>query len=248
MLFTDSKLSNSYLWLKWQYAEGAEVASICLGAFLLASTGLLDGKTATTHWLGAKSFRKMFPKVTLLDDKIIVDHNRIYSSGGAFSFTSLMMYLIGKFFDHQAAMLASKVFMIHIHDTRQTSYSIFHHQKDHGDSEIAAVQDYIERKYKSSISNEQLAKLVNISDRTLVRRFKKATGNTPYEYVQRIRIEAAKKLLENRDTGIEQIALEIGYEDFSAFRKVFKRLTGVTPLEYKRKYGKTFLPDYVNIS
>lgn len=234
MLFTGSKLSNSYLWLKWQCAEGAEVSSICLGTFLLASTGLLDGKMFTTNLLGAKFFREMFPKVTLLDDKIIVDHNRIYSSGGAFSFTSLMMYLIGKFFDHQAAMLESKVFMIHIHDTRQTNYTIFHHQKDHGDSEIVAIQDYIERKYKSSISNEQLAKLVYISDRTLVRRFKKATGNTPYEYVQRIRIEAAKKLLENRDTGIEQIALEIGYEDFSDFRKVFKRLTGVTPLAYKR--------------
>lgn len=238
---------NTVNWLKWQYAEGAEIASICLGAFLLASTGLLDGKTATTHWLGATLFRRMFPQVNLLDDKIIVDHNRIYTSGGAFSFTSLMIYLIEKFFDHKAAMMTSKVFMIHIHDTRQTSYSIFHYQKDHGDAEIANVQSYIENNYKSNISNDNLANLVNISNRTLVRRFKKATGNTPYEYVKRIRIESAKKMLENLDTGVEQTALDVGYEDFSAFRKVFKRLTGVTPLEYKRKYGKTFLPDYVNI-
>ncbi len=240
--------ANTIDWLKWQYAEGAEIASICLGAFLLASTGLLDGKTATTHWLGAKPFREMFSAVTLLDDKIIVDHNRIYSSGGAFSFTSLMIYLIEKFFDHRAAMLVSKVFMIHIHDTRQTSYSIFHQQKAHGDPDMSIVQGYIESHYKDSISNEKLASLINFSNRTLARRFKKATGNTPYEYVQRIRIESAKKMLENIDTGVEQVALDVGYEDFSSFRKVFKRLTGITPLDYKRKYGKTFLPEYVNIS
>ncbi len=239
---------NTIDWLKWQYAEGAEVASICLGAFLLAATGLLDGKSATTHWIGSPMFRKMYPSVDLLDDKIIVDHNRIYSSGGAFSFTSLMVYFIEKFFDHQAATLISKVFLIHVHDSRQQSYAIMHHQKSHGDKEIAAVQEYIEHSYKEPVTNEQLAASTNMSVRTLMRRFKKATGNTPYEYVQRMRVEAAKKMFENEDAGIEQTALNVGYEDFSAFRKVFKRLTGITPMEYKRKYGKTFLPDYVNIS
>lgn len=242
------KEESTIHWLKWQHTEGAEIASICLGAFLLAATGLLDGKTATTHWIGAPMFRKMYPSVDLLDDKIIVDNNRIYSSGGAFSFTSLMIYLVEKFFDHQAAMLISKVFLIHVHDSRQQSYAIMHHQKSHGDKEIAAVQEYIEDFYMKRLSNEQMAANVNMSVRTLMRRFKKATGNTPYEYVQRMRIEAAKKMFENTDAGIEQASLQIGYEDFSAFRKVFKRIVGITPMDYKRKYGKTFLPDFVNIT
>lgn len=239
VLEREKKLIN---WIKWQHNEGAELASICLGAFILASTGLLNGKCATTHWLGSDIFREMFPEVQLLDDKIIVDNGNIYTSGGAFSFTSLIIYLIEKYCGHNAAVTMSKVFLIHTHDTQQTSYSIFSLQRGHTDKQIKLVQQYIEENYKNVIKIETLSEIAKMGARTFIRRFKKATGNTPYEYIQRVKIEIAKKMLEKSDEGVEQISMNVGYMDFSAFRKVFKRNVGITPSEYKKRYSNMFLP------
>ena len=229
-------------WIKWQYHEGAEVASICLGAFILASTGLLHGKCATTHWLGVDYFKEMFPDVKMVDDKIIVDNGNLYTSGGAFSFTSLMIYLIEKYCGHQAAVTMSKVFLIHVHDTQQTSYSILSLQGRHNDKQIKLVQQYIEENYMNSFKIETLAKIAIMGGRTFIRRFKKATGNTPYEYIQRVKVEVAKKMLEKSDEGVEQISMNVGYMDFSAFRKVFKKNVGITPYDYKKRYSHMFFP------
>jgi transcriptional regulator GlxA family with amidase domain len=229
-------------WIKWQYGEGAEVASICLGAFILASTGLLDGKSATTHWLGADSFKVMFPEVKLLDDKIIVDNGRLYTSGGAYSFTSMIIYLIEKYCGHQAAIVLSKVFLIHVHDAQQTSYSILSLQKRHKDDQIRLAQKYIEDNYATDLKINMLSDIARMGVRTFLRRFKRATGNNPYEYIQRVKIESAKKMLENSDEGIEQIGMNVGYIDFSAFRKVFKKHVGVTPNVYKKRYSHIFSP------
>jgi transcriptional regulator GlxA family with amidase domain len=229
-------------WIKWQYHEGAEVASICLGAFILASTGLLNGKCATTHWLGVDYFREMFPDVKLVDDKIIVDNGNLYTSGGAFSFTSLMIYLIEKYCGHQAAITMSKVFLVHVHDTQQTSYSILSLQGRHNDKQIKFVQQYIEENYMNSLKIETLAKVAILGTRTFIRRFKKATGNTPYEYIQRVKVEVAKKMLEKSNEGVEQICMNVGYADLSAFRKVFKKNVGITPSDYKKRYSHMFTP------
>ena len=229
-------------WIKWQYQEGAEVASICLGAFILASTGLLNGKYATTHWLGVDYFKEMFPDVKLVDDKIIVDNGNLYTSGGAFSFTSLMIYLIEKYCGHQAAITMSKVFLIHVHDTQQTSYSILSLHGRHNDKQIKFVQQYIGENYMNSLKIETLAKIAILGPRTFIRRFKKATGNTPYEYIQRVKVEVAKKMLEKSNEGVEQICMNVGYTDFSAFRKVFKKNVGITPSDYKKRYAHMFLP------
>jgi transcriptional regulator GlxA family with amidase domain len=229
-------------WIKWQYHEGAEVASICLGAFILASTGLLNGKCATTHWLGVDYFKIMFPDVKLVEDKIIVDNGNLYTSGGAFSFTSLMIYLIEKYCGHQAAITMSKVFLIHVHDTQQTSYSILSLNERHNDKQIKFVQQYIGENYMNSLNIESLAKIAILGTRTFIRRFKKATGNTPYEYIQRVKVEVAKKMLEKSNEGVEQICMNVGYMDFSAFRKVFKKIVGITPSDYKKRYSHMFLP------
>ncbi len=225
-------------WLRQQHKLGSELASICVGSFLLAATGLLNGKKATTNWMFADLFRKNYPQVILEDDKVIVDQGKIYTCGGAFSFTTFMIYLIEKFCGHEVAITASKILMINVHQQPQTSFSIFQFQNNHADEAIATVQKYMEKNYNKSITMTEMAGISSMSPRNLIRRFEQATSNTPLEYLQRFRIENAKKMLENKNDGIEQIAMKCGYEDMSFFRKVFKRHVGMTPRDYKDKYGR----------
>ena len=239
----EKTLRNEGELLKWvikQYNNGADVAAMCMGTFMLAATGLLEGKRATTHWMGAPFFRKFFPGVILEDAKIIVDEGRLYTSGAAYSFTSLMLYLIEKFGGRDIALAMSKVFMIQVHDTSQNAFSIFSLQHDHNDKDISDVQKHIERNYKNKLSVSGLAERFNMSERTFIRKFTATTGNTPLEYIQRVRIEAAKRLLEKGKQTVEEVAREIGYEDFNSFRNIFKRFTGLSPKDYKRKYGEMF--------
>lgn len=226
-------------WIQQQYKKKAQLASICVGAFILAETGLLKGKKATTHWRFADLFRKLHPDVLMLDDKIIVEQGRIFMCGGAFSFTTFMIYLIEKFCGHEAATVASKVLMINIHQQPQNTFSIFQFQHEHNDEVVLKAQLYIEKNYAKRITVEEIASECNLSSRTLIRRFEQATSNTPIEYVQRVRIEAAKKMLESNNEGVELVAMKCGYEDMGFFRKVFKRHVDVTPREYQDKYGKT---------
>jgi len=232
-------------WVKWQYEQGAEVGSFCLGAFLLAKTGLLDRQYATTHWLGADMFRKLYPNVNLIDSKIITDYKGIYTSGGAYSFTTFMIYLLEKYFGKDLAILASKVFLINTHDMKQDSFAIFNLQKNHNEKSILQVQEMIEEKFTEYISVEQMANFANMSLRTFIRKFKKSTGLTPLAYLQRVRIENAKKLLESSQLGIEQITFDVGYSDFSAFRKVFKKNVGMNPSHYKKLYGFNTNPELI---
>jgi len=225
-------------WLKQQRHKGSDLASICIGAFLLAETGLLNGKKATTNWLFADRFQQRYPSINVQDDKVIVDEGPLCSCGGAFSFTSFMIYLIEKLLGHQEAVMASKILMINTHDDSQLAFSVFRFQHDHADESIKMAQRFIEANYGKAISLEKLAGDYHMSVRNFSRRFRQATGNTPLEYLQRVRIEAAKKLLENTRGSIENVALECGYEDISFFRKVFRRQVDMTPKEYHLKYGK----------
>ncbi len=239
----ESKLQRETAMIKWirrQYENGADIASMCLGAFVFASTGLLDGKRATTHWMGVAYFKQLFPKVKVEDDKIIVDEGRFYTSGAAFSFTTLIIYLIEKICGRDMALAASKVFVINVHDSNQHSFSIFNLQREHQDYDISRIQDHIEKNYSEELSINGLAKKFNMSSRTFIRKFTHVTGNTPLVYVQRARVEAAKRLLEKGRLTVEQVCMEVGYGDFGFFRNIFKRLTGVTPQEYKKKYSDMF--------
>ncbi len=225
-------------WLQQQYSQGAELASICVGAFLLAATGLLTGKKATTNWLFADRFRKQYPMVDMTDDRVIVDQGRLYSCGGAFSFTSFMIYLIEKLCGHEEAITASKILMINVHEQPQSSFSIFRFQHEHADDVIAQAQQFIEKNYRQALTLDLLAARCNMSVRNFIRRFEQATSNTPLEYLQRVRVEAAKKMLESRKGGVEQVASRCGYEDSDYFRKIFKRYVSMTPRAYQEKYGK----------
>jgi transcriptional regulator GlxA family with amidase domain len=228
-------------WLKQQHSKNADQASICIGAFLLAETGLLKGKNVTTNTRFADLFRQRYPEVQVQDDKIIVDQGNIYTCGGAFVFTTFMIYLIEKYFSHEEATLVSKILMINTHQQPQHTFAAFKLQRNHSDEKIMQAQLFVEKNYQHTIVIEELAGRYYMSTRNFIRRFEGATGNTPLEYLQRVRIEAAKKLLENSNDSIEQIAFKCGYDDIGFFRKIFKRHVAINPKEYQKKYGKTGL-------
>ena len=225
-------------WIIKQYKSGAEVASLCLGAFLLASTGLLKGRKCATHWLATNEFRAMFPDVELVTEKIITDEQGIYSSGGAFSYLNLILYLIEKYAGRDMAILAAKVFAIEIERESQLSFTIFKGQKGHVDELVKKAQEYIEQHYQDRITVDDLTNRFALSRRNFERRFKKATSNTVVEYIQRVKIEATKKGLETSRKSINELMFDVGYSDTKAFRTVFKKITGLTPVEYRNKYSK----------
>lgn len=232
-------------WIAKQYKSGAEIASICTGAFMLASSGLLNGKTCSTHWVAADSFRTMFPDVNLQPDKLITDEHGIYTNGGAYSFLNLMIYLVEKYFDRQTAIFCSKVFQIEPDRQSQSEFTIFTGQKTHGDEMVKQAQAYIESKLHEKISIEELSEKFSVSRRNFDRRFIKATGNTPIEYLQRVKIESAKKTFETSRKNINEVMYDVGYSDVKAFRQVFRKITGMSPLEYRRRYNSEVLASRV---
>ncbi len=225
-------------WITEQYKAGAEVASLCTGAFLLASTGLLKGRKCSTHWGYANEFRKMFPDVDLVDDKVVTEEAGIYTSGGAFSYLNLILHLIEKFAGREMAVLTSKMFAIEIERRSQSPFTIFTGQKDHEDEEVRKAQEFIEANYTNRINIDKLAELSCLGRRTFERRFKKATTNTVVEYIQRVKIEAAKKMLESSRENVNEVMYSVGYSDSKSFRNTFRKVVGFSPLEYRKKYNQ----------
>jgi len=225
-------------WILAQYKRGAEVASMCTGAYILASTGLLDKKSCSIHWNSAANFKTLFPKVNLKAEKLITDEYGIYTNGGGYSFLNLIIYLVEKHYDRPTAIYCSKIFQIDIDRQVQSDFVIFSGQKSHGDEVIVKAQEYIEKNFTEKISMEELSKRFTVGRRNFDRRFIKATGNTPVEYLQRVKIESAKKELETSRKTINEVMYEVGYADVKAFREVFRKITGLSPLEYKHKYNK----------
>lgn len=225
-------------WINEQYEKGAEVASLCVGAFLLASTGLLKGKKCSTHWGFQNEFREMFPDVEVMDGSIITEEHRIYSSGGANSYWNLLLHLVEKYTDRQTAILASKYFAVDIDRESQTAFAMFKGQKNHSDEAVKKAQEYIEKRVHGKISVDELADLVSVGRRSFERRFKEATNNSVLEYIHRVKIEAAKRSFENSRKNINEVMFDVGYTDTKAFRTIFKKITGLTPIEYRNKYNK----------
>jgi transcriptional regulator GlxA family with amidase domain len=228
-------------WIAKQYKEGAEIATICTGAFMLASTGLLDGRSCSTHWAAAENFSRMFPNVRLQADKLITDENGIYTNGGAYSFLNLLIYLVEKYYDRPTAIFCSKVFQIDMDRKSQSAFTIFTGQKVHGDEVVNLAQAYIETNLHEKISVADLSAKFAVGRRNFDRRFIKATGNTPIEYSQRVKTESAKKAFENSRKTINEVMYEVGYTDVKAFREVFRKITGMSPLEYRSRYNKEAL-------
>ncbi len=225
-------------WIKHQYSCGAEVASICTGAFFSGAAGLLDGKTCSTNWAVEEVFRKLFPNARLQIDKIISDEKGVYTSGGAYSFLNLIIYLIGKYYDRTTAIYCSKVFQVDPGRESQFPFMIFSGQKMHGDEVVKEAQEYIETHIDEKISFEYLSRKLAVGRRNFDRRFIRATGNTPLEYTQRVRVEAAKQALETTSKPVSEVMYDVGYADSKAFREIFRKITGLAPLAYKAKYSK----------
>jgi transcriptional regulator GlxA family with amidase domain len=224
-------------WIAQQYRTGAEIASLCVGAFLLASTGLVDGKKCATHWVAANEFRKMFPEVHLVTERVVTDENGIYTSGGAYSYLTLVLYLIEKYAGRAAAVFCAKVFAIDIDRESQSPFMMFSGQKDHEDEPIKKAQMFIEDNFHQKITVDELASMFSLSRRNLERRFKRATSNTVVEYIQRVKIEAAKMSLESSRENVNEVMYKVGYTDTKAFRTTFKKLTGISPIQYRTKYN-----------
>lgn len=239
----DAVASNEKMlpWIREQYEAGAEVASLCVGAFLLAATGLLNGKKCSTHWGFQNEFRAMFPEVEVIDGSIITEENRLYSSGGALSYWNLLLHLVEKYTDRQTAILASKYFAVDIDRESQSAFAMFQAQKNHTDEAIKKAQEFIDKNIQEKLSIDELADLVSIGRRSFERRFKAATNNSVLAYINRVKIELAKRHFEHSRKNINEVMYEVGYTDTKAFRSIFRKFTGLSPVEYRNKYNKMAL-------
>jgi transcriptional regulator GlxA family with amidase domain len=224
-------------WLTDQYNSGAEVVSLCVGSFLVASTGLLDNKKCSIHWAAKNEFQSAYPNVHVIDESIITDEKGIYTCGGGYSFLNLILYIIEKHLGREMSVLASKMFQIDIDRKTQHPFTIFLGQKRHEDASILQAQELIEQCANAPITVEILCDKIGMGRRTFERKFKKCTGNSVSEYIQRVKVEYVKKQLETSTKTINEMILDTGYNDIDAFRKVFKKYTDLSPLEYRRKYA-----------
>ena len=229
-------------WLKDRYHQGAHIATICSGAFVLAETGLLDGKTATTHWAFAERFRQRYPRISLKPERLITDEGDLFCSGGYNAGVDLSLYLVEKYCGHDVALQSSKSMISEMGRTSQAPYAVLHHRKDHHDPQVRAAQEWIEKNFDQQFTYEKLARQNGMSRRTMERRFKHVTGETPLAYQQTIRVAAAKRLLEKGNRSFEEITWQVGYGDSSTFRKVFVKQTGLVPTEYRKRFQRVRSP------
>jgi transcriptional regulator GlxA family with amidase domain len=223
-------------WLVQQYQNGAKIATFCTGAFLLAATGLLNGKIATTHVHSCNGFAEAFPAVNLRADKTVTEDERLYTSGGATSTFHLLLHLIQQHCGAAIAVKAAKVFSIDMDRNNQSYFGTFQPSRSHNDELVAKAQQKIESHYHDSGTIEEIIKDIPSSRRNIVRRFKQVTGITPIEYLQQTRIEAAKKLLEQTSQQMTEVIFNTGYNDPKAFRKIFRKTVGMTPSAYREKF------------
>ncbi len=224
-------------WMKEQHRRGARLAAVCTGNFLLAETGLLSGKKATTHWSQVAAFRSRFPDVQLEPEKILVDNGTIVSAAGVTAYLNLALHLLAVYGSTDLASACAKIFLVDGGRKVQTPYEIFSGPKGHGDQEVKAVQEWLEAHFKEKVTARSLGTVCAMDERTLTRRFKKATGDTPMQYLQRLRVENAKRLLESDSSTFSKITWRVGYEDISSFQRLFTRYTGLPPGAYRKKFA-----------
>lgn len=224
-------------WLIQNYRQGSEIASLCTGSFLLASTGLLNKGNCSTHWQYANEFRAYFPDVQLVEEKVITERNGIYTSGGATSYWNLLLHLVERYTDKQTAVWTSKYFALDISRNSQSPFVIFHGLKEHSDKEVLAAQKFIEVNFIDRLTVVELSKKVNLGRRTFERRFRKATNNSVVEYIQRVKVEAAKQQLETGRMTISEVMYAVGYNNENAFREVFRKYTAMSPIDYRNRYS-----------
>ena len=224
--------------IKRHFNAGADIASNCSGAFFLAEAGLLNGKEATTHWGYAELFRKRYPEVKLCAEKLITSEQNIYCSGGGMAWFDLALLLIERYCGHDVATTTAKAHVIDLSRGEQAAYASIRAKKYHQDPDVLQIQEWLEANYLKPVQVSDLARQVNLTPRTLHRRFKQATEQNPLEYLQTIRVEAAKKLLEKSHENIQRIVNYVGYDDISSFTRLFKKHTGLSPSQYAKKFKR----------
>ncbi|RLA40284.1 MAG: AraC family transcriptional regulator [Gammaproteobacteria bacterium] len=233
-LKTEHKLVD---WLVKKHQQGIIIGSACTGAFLLAETGLLDGKLATTHFSAVNDFKHRYPKVKMKPEHMVTDEGNLLCSGGASSCEDLALYLIEKYINRKVAVKSAKMFVRDYRRISQAPYFEFEGNTKHTDTQILLCQRWLENNHSNNIEIKNLSSIASMSQRTFERRFKKATGYTPLLYLQKLRVTNAKKLLETTDQSFDAIACSVGYKNCGAFRKVFVRDTNLLPSEYRNKFN-----------
>lgn len=239
-LAMDEKLiENSALlpWLTNHYAHGAYIAGVCMGAGYLAEAGLLDGKQATTHWAIAGDFAKRYPKVDWRADMFVTEDSRLLCSGGLTAAADVSLYLVEKLCGHEVAVQTAKALLLNMPRASQSGYSMLPLSPPHNDDAVRGVEHVLQTKFRDTVSIDSLAEAAGMSPRTFLRRFKAATGRLPGAYLQAVRIETAKAMLERDRTAVQSVACAVGYDDVSFFRSLFKRATGMTPAEYRSHFA-----------
>ena len=230
-------LADVSTWVARQHSQGALICSTCAGAFPLAETGLLDGRKATTHWALASTFSLAYPQVLLQTDRLLIDDGDIITAGGLMAWADLGLRLIARFLGLSVMLETSRFFLIDPGVREQSYYNMFVPDLSHGDTSILKVQHWLQKKYQEVIGIPLMARTAKLEERTFQRRFYKATGLKPSEYLQHLRIAKARELLELTKANIETVAMEVGYSDVSAFRKLFHRIVGLSPGEYRKRFA-----------
>jgi transcriptional regulator GlxA family with amidase domain len=225
-------------WLRRWHARGAALAAICSGVALLAETGLLDGKPATTHWALAERCRKRWPAIDWQTDRFVTRARRVFCAGGVYAALDLSLHLVEHHAGYDVAMQTARALLVETRRTAQSGFSVPARRDDHGDAEIAAAQEWMREHLRDALRVDDLARRFGMSARTFARRFKQAAGEPPLAYLHALRIEAAKHLLESGASSLGEVAAAVGYEDAAFFRALFKRRTGAAPTAWRRRFER----------
>ena len=236
----DLKLvENSVLlpWLQGHYAQGAYIAGVCMGAAYLAEAGLLDGRLATTHWAVAADLAARWPKVCWRPDLFVTEDTRLLCSGGVYAAADVSLYLVEKLCGHEVALQCAKALLLPMPRVSQSGYAVLPTSRPHADERIRDIEAFLQTNFRGGVSTQDLAARAGLGSRTFVRHFKAATGRAPEAYLQALRVEAAKAMLERDGTPIQRISTAVGYDDVAFFRGLFKRVTGMTPGQYRAHFA-----------
>ncbi|WP_310621689.1 GlxA family transcriptional regulator [Flexibacterium corallicola] len=236
----DGKLLS---WITQQHEKGTLMCSVCAGAFPLAASGLLDNRRATTHWALTQSFKDRFPNVKLDPDRLIIDDGDIITAGGVMAWTDLGLKLIARFLGPAIMLETARYFLIDPGEREQSYYNLFSPNLSHGDTAILKAQHWLQAQYSGPLTVPEMASTAGLEERTFVRRFLTATGLNPSKYLQNLRIAKARELLELSPSSIEHIAMQVGYFDISAFRKLFHKIVGLTPRDYRNRFSQDQVKD-----
>jgi len=224
-------------WLKRRSSRGVAVASVCSGVGLVAAAGLLDGRRATTHWGLAERFREKYPRVKWMPELMVTEDRGFYCGGGVNASLDLSIYLVERFCGHEIAIQTAKALLIETPRAWQSGFAIVPLKTDHSDDAISSAQEWMHKNFAKTFGLEDPARRVGMSVRNFVRRFKEATGDSPLAYLQKLRIAAAKRMLESNHRSMQEISDAVGYQDIAFFRGLFQRYTGVSPSAYRERFG-----------